>query len=61
MAFAQFASKAPSAWNLQHWKFMVVTNQTDKEIFFVIANGQQQVVEASVVVVILGDLQADRI
>lgn len=56
----QFASEAPSAWNLQHWKFMVVTSQTDKEVLFEIANEQRQVVEASVVVVILGDLQADR-
>lgn len=39
---------------------MVVNNQTDKENLFLIANGQQQVVEASVVIVILGDLQADR-
>ncbi|MNM83593.1 putative NAD(P)H nitroreductase YodC [compost metagenome] len=56
----QSASKAPSAWNLQHWKFIVVTEQTHKEILYKSAYGQRQIVEASVVVVILGDLQANR-
>ena len=56
----RIASQAPSAWNLQHWHFLVVTDQASKDILLGIANGQQQVVEASATVAILGDLQADR-
>ncbi len=54
------ASLAPSAWNLQHWKFIVVTDPARKEALSGIAYGQRQIIEASITVVILGDLQADR-
>ena len=54
------AALAPSAWNLQHWKFLVVTDQTRKEALSRIAYGQRQIVEAAIAVVILGDLHADR-
>ncbi len=54
------ASLAPSAWNLQHWKFIVVTDRARKEALSGIAYGQRQIIEASITVVILGDLQADR-
>lgn len=56
----EIASSAPSAWNLQHWKFLAITDQTVKEKLLPIAYGQKQVVEASVVVAILGDLQANQ-
>lgn len=55
----EIAASAPSAWNLQHWKFLVITDQTVKEKLLPIAYGQKQVVEASVVIAILGDLQAN--
>jgi len=54
------ANCAPSAWNLQHWKFLAITDPKAKEKLLPIAYGQKQVVEASVVVAILGDLQANR-
>lgn len=54
------ASTAPSAWNLQHWKFVVIKDQVQKDILFGIADNQKQILEASIVVVVLGDLQADR-
>ncbi|RIX48655.1 nitroreductase family protein [Paenibacillus nanensis] len=60
LALLQAASDAPSAWNLQHWKFLTITDQAHKETLLDIAFGQRQVVEASAVVAILGDLQADR-
>lgn len=60
LALLQAASGAPSAWNLQHWKFLAITDQAHKETLLDIAFGQRQVVEASAVVAILGDLQADR-
>lgn len=56
----RIATLAPSAWNLQHWKFIVVTHPARKEVLSGIAYGQRQIVEASMVVVVLGDLQADR-
>ncbi|WP_261301804.1 nitroreductase family protein [Paenibacillus andongensis] len=55
----EIAISAPSAWNLQHWKFLAIIDQAAKEKLLPIAYGQKQVVEAAVVVAILGDLQAN--
>lgn len=55
----EIASCAPSAWNLQHWRFLTIINPEAKEKLLPIAYGQKQVVEASVVVAILGDTQAN--
>ncbi|MGC5325998.1 nitroreductase family protein [Brevibacillus sp. SYSU BS000544] len=51
---------APSAWNLQHWKFLVIQDQAQKEKLLKIAYGQKQTVEASAVIAVLGDLEANR-
>ncbi|MGZ4122020.1 MAG: nitroreductase family protein [Tumebacillaceae bacterium] len=56
----ELASTAPSAWNLQHWRFLVVTDQANKERLTPIAYGQQQVTTSSASVIILGDLEADK-
>jgi nitroreductase len=56
----EIAGRAPSSWNLQHWKFIAFTDQAAKAKLRPIANGQQQVVDASVTVAVLGDLQANR-
>jgi nitroreductase len=53
------AHKAPSAWNLQHWRVIVVQDQANKETLFPIAFQQQHVLDASAVFIILGDLQAN--
>ncbi|SDE22985.1 Nitroreductase family protein [Paenibacillus sp. UNCCL117] len=42
----EIASGAPSACNLQHWKFLAIHNQAAKEKLLPIAYGQKQVVEA---------------
>ncbi len=55
----ELAATAPSAWNLQHWRFLVVQEQAGKERLLPIAYGQQQVVDAPVVIIVLGDLQAN--
>jgi len=55
-----YAGKAPSAWNLQHWKFLVVEKQENKEKLLPIAYHQQQVVDCSAVVIVLGDKEADQ-
>ncbi|MCA1032439.1 nitroreductase family protein [Bacillus timonensis] len=52
--------KAPSAWNLQHWKFLVLENQAAKDKALPIAYGQRQVADASIVVCILADTEANK-
>ncbi|MFC0274877.1 nitroreductase family protein [Metabacillus herbersteinensis] len=54
------ATKAPSAWNLQHWHFLVFKSDESKEKLLPIAYNQKQIVESSAVIAILGDLQADK-
>ncbi|MGI8314248.1 nitroreductase family protein [Halobacillus mangrovi] len=49
---------APSSSNLQPWRFLVIEDQSEKEKLSPIANGQQQITEASVVVAVLGDKKA---
>ncbi|WP_248924759.1 nitroreductase family protein [Paenibacillus hamazuiensis] len=56
----ELAGSAPSSWNLQHWKFVAFTDPAAKEKLRPVANGQRQVVDASVTVAILGDLEANR-
>ncbi|UKS27940.1 nitroreductase family protein [Paenibacillus sp. HWE-109] len=56
----EITGSAPSSWNLQHWKFIVFTETAVKEKLLPIASGQRQVVDASVTVAILGDLEANR-
>jgi len=56
----RLAATAPSSWNLQHWRFLVVTDPKQKEKLLPIAYGQQQVVDASATVIVLGDLEADK-
>jgi nitroreductase len=52
------AGKAPSAWNLQHWKFLVFQGKDVQERLYPIAYNQQQIVDASAVIAVLGDLEA---
>ncbi|PEB53149.1 nitroreductase family protein [Bacillus pseudomycoides] len=52
------ASQAPSAWNLQHWKFLVFQGKDVQSRLHPIAYNQQQILDASAVVAVLGDLEA---
>jgi len=52
------ALQAPSAYNLQHTRFLAVSDAAAKATLKDIANGQQKVVDASVVFVVLADLKA---
>nr|WP_082892009.1 nitroreductase family protein [Sutcliffiella horikoshii] len=52
------ATLAPSSSNLQPWRFLVIEDQKEKERLLPIANNQQQIVDASVVIAILGDREA---
>lgn len=52
------AMLAPSSANGQPWRFLVIDSQPLKEKLLPIANNQQQVVEASAVIAVLGDLES---
>lgn len=54
----EVAIEAPSSSNLQSWRFLVIQDQAKKEELLPIANNQQQIVDASVVIAVLGDHQA---
>ncbi len=56
----ELAGTAPSSWNLQHWKFVVINAAEAKKKLHPIAYGQQQIIDASVTVAVLGDLQANQ-
>ncbi|MFS1512984.1 nitroreductase family protein [Chengkuizengella sp. SCS-71B] len=49
---------APSSSNLQPWRFLVIHNQELQEKLLPIAANQQQVVDSSAVIAVLGDLEA---
>lgn len=55
----ELAASAPSSWNLQHWRFLVIREEANKQKLLPLAFNQQQVADASVVVIVLGDLQAN--
>jgi nitroreductase len=56
----ELAAKAPSSSNMQHWRFLVIDLPEQKEKLLPIANSQQQIVEASAIVAILGDTEGYR-
>lgn len=56
----ELAHTAPSLWNLQHWRVIVVQDPEHKKALLPIAYNQQQVVDSSAVFVILGDLEANK-
>ncbi|MEK3882854.1 nitroreductase family protein [Paenibacillus sp. PL2-23] len=53
----ELATKAPSSSNLQPWRFLVVTDPELKAKLLPIAFNQQQVVEASAIIIVLADLE----
>ena len=55
----EIAGRAPSAWNLQQWHFLVFHGKDVQEKLLPIAYNQQQIVDASAVICILGDLEAN--
>lgn len=52
------ATHAPSSYNLQHWRFLALTRPEDKARLKGVAYNQQKVEDASVAIVVLGDLRA---
>ncbi len=56
LALLQVASRAPSPWNLQPWRFVVVRDSQAKKQLREAAFGQPQVEAASAVIVIYSDM-----
>ena len=52
-----YATEAPSAFNIQNWRFVAVTAPEDKARLKAVAYNQQKVVDAAVTFIVLGDLQ----
>ncbi len=57
-AILEQAAAAPSAWNLQPWRFVVITDPEIKEALQAAAFGQKQVTGAPVVVALYTDMVA---
>lgn len=51
------AIAAPSSSNLQPWRFLIIQDQETKEKLLPIAYNQQQVVEASITIAVLADVE----
>jgi nitroreductase len=54
----ELATLAPSSSNLQPWRFLIIDKPELKEKLLPIAFNQQQVVEASAVIAVLGDVES---
>jgi nitroreductase len=53
----KYATQAPSSFNIQHWRFIAVTRPEDKSRLKALAYQQQKVEDASVTLIVLGDIQ----
>ena len=51
------ATEAPSSFNIQHWRFIAVTELEKKTALAAAAYGQMKVVDAPVTFIILGDVE----
>ncbi len=56
-ALVEDAARAPSSFNIQHWRFVAVRRDDDRERLCRAAFGQQQVLAAPLTFIVLGDLQ----
>src|SRR5262249_59063270 len=52
-----YATEAPSAFNIQNWRFVAVTTPKEKARLKSVAYNQQKVVDAAVTFILLGDLR----
>lgn len=53
-----FAMKSPTAFNIQHWRFVVVTDPALRKQIRAVAWDQAQVTDASLLIVLCADLKA---
>lgn len=53
----EYATQAPSSYNIQMWRFIAVTRPEDKQRLKNVAYGQPKVADAAVTFIVLGDLK----
>ena len=58
MTIFQLVSNTPSAFNLQHWRFIITRQEAIKANLFELCYFQQQVIDCSAVITICGNLSA---
>jgi nitroreductase len=56
----ELATRAPSSSNMQPWRFLVIDSPELKKKLLPIAFNQQQIIEASAVIAVLGDLESNK-
>ena len=49
---------SPTSYNIQNWRFVIITKQELKDKLCLLSYGQRQVAEASLVIVLCADLKA---
>lgn len=54
------ATTAPSAWNLQHWKFLIFHSDEAKKRLLPIAYNQEAITDCCAVIAVLGDAEANK-
>jgi nitroreductase len=54
------ATRAPTAFNYQNWKFIAVQSPAAKERLKAVAYGQQKIVDAAVTFIVCGKLEAHK-
>ena len=54
----ELAVLSPTSYNIQNWRFVIVTDQTIKDKLSELSHGQPQVSEASLVIVLCADLNS---
>lgn len=52
-----YATQAPSSYNIQHTRFIALTETQDKERLKAVAYNQQKIIDAAVTFIVLGDLR----
>ena len=57
-ALVEDAARAPSSFNIQHWRFVAVRGGEDKRRLQEVAYGQPQVSRSAVTFIVLGDTRA---
>jgi nitroreductase len=55
-----YASEAPSAYNLQNWRFIAVRSRVRKQALMALAYDQEKVVDAAVTFIVCGVLEPQR-
>ena len=53
----EYATNAPSSFNIQHWRFVAVVRPEDKARLQTVAFKQQKIADAAVTFIVLGDLR----